>query len=250
MSLFTWSLLWIWPVLTHVHRQNDLAQVRRTARAWDHSLAGFQTRLYQVWVPSLYTACFEPARAPSRCHAPSINNLKLTLCKIALHHFTSDPEVTQGQDAVWTLPGCVSWSPLPTAVLGIILFSSMDTPLEPQLLPFINASVAFRKICYKFFVSAAPKIKLFTKKSGNKVTRYLVWSVLTLKENFRRFSLDLTYSIDCTTPWENCNKLTLENVLRTSELRRKIHVCAHIHTHKYVYTYTHTVYYFTIEYSI
>lgn len=40
--------------------------------------------------------------------ATGINNLKLTLWKMALHHFTSDPEVTQGQDAVWTLPGCVS----------------------------------------------------------------------------------------------------------------------------------------------
>lgn len=70
-SLFTWPLPRIWPVLTCAHRQNGLAQARRTACARDHSLAGFWTRLHQVLVPSLYAAGFEPTCAPMCCHATS-----------------------------------------------------------------------------------------------------------------------------------------------------------------------------------
>jgi len=64
--------------------------------------------------------------------------------------------------------------PITNDSLGLILFSSMDIALEPQFFPFLNAIVAFRIISYKFFASAAPEIKLFRKKSGNKVIRYLV----------------------------------------------------------------------------
>lgn len=64
-SLYAWSLpWWIWPVLTRAHKQNALARIRRTAYARDHSLAGFWTRVHQVWIPSLYTAGFEPTCAP------------------------------------------------------------------------------------------------------------------------------------------------------------------------------------------